>query len=58
MVAQGQLASWGSRLGAYLIDGLVLLIPGLILFFAIVAGAVGISGTTTTTWPPAPWSER
>ena len=45
MVAQGQLASWGSRLGAYLIDGLVLLIPGLILFFAIVAGAVGISGT-------------
>jgi uncharacterized RDD family membrane protein YckC len=40
----GQLASWGSRLGAYLIDGLVLLVPGIILFFVIVAGAVGISG--------------
>ena len=38
------LASWGTRLGAYLIDGLVLLVPGLILFFVLVAGAVGISG--------------
>ena len=43
--AGGQLASWGSRLGAYLIDGLVLLIPALILFFVVVASAVGLSGT-------------
>jgi uncharacterized RDD family membrane protein YckC len=40
----GQLASWGSRLGAYLIDALVLLIPGVILFVLIVGGAIGISG--------------
>jgi uncharacterized RDD family membrane protein YckC len=38
------LASWGSRLGAYLIDALVLLVPTLILFFVLVAGAVGVSG--------------
>ena len=43
--AQGQLAGWGSRLGAYLIDGLILLVPFLIIFFALVAGAVGITGT-------------
>jgi uncharacterized RDD family membrane protein YckC len=39
-----ELASWGSRLGAYLIDGLVLAVPALILFFVLIAGAVGISG--------------
>ncbi len=33
-----------SALGAWLIDGLVLLVPALILFIVIVAGAVGISG--------------
>ena len=38
------LASWGSRFGAWLIDGLVLLVPAVILFFLVVAGAVGISG--------------
>jgi uncharacterized RDD family membrane protein YckC len=38
------LAGWGSRVGAHIIDLLVLLIPGLILFGVIVAGAVGISG--------------
>jgi uncharacterized RDD family membrane protein YckC len=38
------LASWGSRLGAWLIDWLVLLIPAVILFFVVVAGAWGISG--------------
>jgi uncharacterized RDD family membrane protein YckC len=43
-VFSGALASWGSRLGAYLIDGLILLIPGAILFFLFVAGAVGLSG--------------
>ena len=44
VVAGGQLASWGARLGAYLIDGLVLLIPAVILFSVFVAGAVGLSG--------------
>jgi uncharacterized RDD family membrane protein YckC len=38
------LASWGSRLGAWLIDWLVLLIPAVILFIVVVAGAWGISG--------------
>jgi uncharacterized RDD family membrane protein YckC len=38
------LASWGSRVGAQLIDWLVLLIPAVILFIVVVAGAVGISG--------------
>jgi uncharacterized RDD family membrane protein YckC len=38
------LASWGSRAGAYLIDFLVLLVPGAILFVLIVGGAVGLTG--------------
>jgi len=38
------LASWGSRFGAQLIDWLVLLVPVVVLFMVIVAGAVGISG--------------
>jgi uncharacterized RDD family membrane protein YckC len=38
------LASWGSRVGATLLDWLILLVPALILFFVVVAGAVGISG--------------
>jgi uncharacterized RDD family membrane protein YckC len=38
------LASWGSRVGAQLIDWLVLLIPAVVLFIVVVAGAVGISG--------------
>jgi uncharacterized RDD family membrane protein YckC len=42
---QGQLAGWGARFGAALIDGLVLLVPASILFVVIVAGAVGLSGT-------------
>ena len=42
---EGQpLASWGSRVGAQLIDWLVLLIPAIVLFIVVVAGAVGISG--------------
>jgi uncharacterized RDD family membrane protein YckC len=40
----GPLASWGIRFGAWIIDGLVLLIPGGLLFFLIVGGALGISG--------------
>jgi uncharacterized RDD family membrane protein YckC len=43
--AHGQaLASWGARLGAYAIDALILLVPFLIIFFALVAGAVGLTG--------------
>jgi uncharacterized RDD family membrane protein YckC len=38
------LASWGSRVAAWFIDWLVLLIPAVILFFVVVAGAWGISG--------------
>jgi uncharacterized RDD family membrane protein YckC len=38
------LASWGSRLAATLIDWLVLLIPTVVLFFVVVAGAWGITG--------------
>jgi uncharacterized RDD family membrane protein YckC len=38
------LASWGTRLGAWLIDWLVLLVPAVILFVLIVGGAVGITG--------------
>jgi uncharacterized RDD family membrane protein YckC len=42
--AGAPLASWGARLGAWFVDVLVLAVPALILFFVIVAGAVGISG--------------
>ena len=34
--AGAQLASWGSRLGAYLIDALILIVPVVILTFIIV----------------------
>ena len=43
--APGPLAGWGARLGAYIIDGLILLVPFLIVFFVLIAGAVGITGT-------------
>ena len=35
------LASWGSRLGAYLIDALILLIPAVVLTLIVVAIAAG-----------------
>jgi len=38
------LASWGSRLGAHLIDSLVILVPAVILFIVLVAGSFGLSG--------------
>jgi uncharacterized RDD family membrane protein YckC len=41
------LASWGSRLGAYLIDFLVLLIPLAILFVVVFVGGVD---SDTSTW--------
>lgn len=40
----GALASWGARLGAILVDGLILFVPAAILFVVIVGGAVGLSG--------------
>jgi uncharacterized RDD family membrane protein YckC len=43
-VPPGRLASWGSRLGAALVDGLVLAVPAVTFFVLIVASAVGISG--------------
>jgi len=39
------LASWGSRLGAYVIDGLVVAVPATILFFLLLGGALGVTGT-------------
>lgn len=41
----GQLASWGSRVGAAVIDGLILGVPAAALFTALVGGAVGLSGS-------------
>jgi uncharacterized RDD family membrane protein YckC len=38
------LASWGSRVGAAIIDGIIILIPAAILFFVLVAGAIGLTG--------------
>lgn len=45
IAAQGQLAGWGGRLGAYVIDALILSVPFLVVFFALIAGAVGLTGT-------------
>ncbi len=42
---QGQLAGWGARLGAHLIDVLIIFVPFMIIFFGLIAGAVGITGT-------------
>ena len=41
----GPLASWGSRLGAYLIDALVVFVPVAILFVLLFGGAVGLTGS-------------
>jgi uncharacterized RDD family membrane protein YckC len=38
------LASWGSRLGAYLIDGLIVSVPALILVLVLLGGAIGAGG--------------
>jgi uncharacterized RDD family membrane protein YckC len=38
------LASWGSRVAAWFIDGLIIGIPAAIIFFALVAGAIGLTG--------------
>jgi uncharacterized RDD family membrane protein YckC len=44
-VPQAALASWGARLGATLIDSLILLVPGGLMFVLIVGGAIGLSGS-------------
>jgi uncharacterized RDD family membrane protein YckC len=44
------LASWGARLGAYVIDAIIVLIPVVVLFFVIAAGAVGVSGDDDVSW--------
>jgi uncharacterized RDD family membrane protein YckC len=41
------LASWGSRVGATLIDWLVLLIPTVVLFIVVLAGTIGDDDTST-----------
>ena len=41
-VPGGQLASWGSRLGAYLIDLLVLAVPVLIVSALVIGAALGL----------------
>ncbi|HYN90731.1 MAG TPA: hypothetical protein VER75_02330, partial [Thermoleophilaceae bacterium] len=38
------LASWGTRLGAYLIDGLILLVPAVVLF--VIVGAIAVGSDT------------
>lgn len=38
------LASWGSRVAAAIVDGVIVGIPALVLFFVFVAGAVGLTG--------------
>ena len=40
------LAIWGSRLGAYIIDGLILLIPSAILALVIFGGVVDADSST------------
>jgi uncharacterized RDD family membrane protein YckC len=38
------LASWGSRVAAWFIDVLIIAVPATIIFWALVAGAIGLSG--------------
>lgn len=41
----GPLASWGSRAGAYFIDGLIIFVPVTILFFVLLGSALGVTGS-------------
>ena len=43
-IAGRPLASWGSRVGAWLIDGLIVSVPATIIFWTLVAGAIGLTG--------------
>jgi uncharacterized RDD family membrane protein YckC len=38
------LASWGSRVAAWFIDLLIIAVPATIIFWTLVAGAIGLSG--------------
>ena len=38
------LASWGSRVAAWFVDLLIIAIPATIIFWTLVAGAIGLSG--------------
>jgi uncharacterized RDD family membrane protein YckC len=39
------LASWGSRVGAAIIDGIIVWIPAAIFFGLVIAGTIGIAGS-------------
>src|SRR5215204_1035924 len=38
------LASWGSRVAAWFVDGLIIGIPATVIFVVLVAGAIGVTG--------------
>ena len=38
------LASWGSRVAAWFIDVLIIAVPATVIFWTLVAGAIGLSG--------------
>ena len=44
------LASWWSRVGATLIDGLIIGVGALILFLPVVAAGVGVSRNSDAGW--------
>ena len=44
------LASWGSRLGAWLIDVLIVATPATIIFLVLVAGAIGADDSDAGFW--------
>ena len=43
------LARWGTRLGAWFIDGLIVAVPAIVLFLVLGAGALGLSGDDNDT---------
>ena len=47
------LASWGSRVAAAIVDGLIIAVPAAILFFVLVAGAIGVTGDDSD---PSAWA--
>jgi len=38
------LASWGSRVAAWFVDGLIIGVPATVIFLVLVAGAIGLTG--------------
>lgn len=45
----GELASWGVRLAAYLVDFVVVLVPTMLVVSVVFAGALGVSGGESDT---------